>query len=342
MEQTALDQLEAVASLADVKRAVGLPDLHAGKTPIGAVAASRGIIYPHLIGNDIGCGMGLFQTNCTLKKYKPERFTTRLNHIRALEDIAGEIPSPEGCPIHGFRTIGGGNHFAEFQTVDQIYDQDVFDTLGIDRKRLLLLIHSGSRGYGNQILNRFPDTQGLPADSPEAERYLSLHTDALYWARENRHAVAQMLMEYLGYASEAVPVLDCFHNYLEQYEGYYLHRKGAVSAKNGAVLIPGSRGSLTYLVAPAQDTEKSLWSLSHGAGRKWSRSMCKGRIKGKYSQESIRTTRIGSRVVCHDTELLYQEAPEAYKNIKQVIGALVENNLCHVIATLKPLLTYKG
>jgi release factor H-coupled RctB family protein len=50
---------------------------------------------------------------------------------------------------------------------------------------------------------------------------------------------------------------------------------------------------------------------------------------------------LGGRVICEDRELLYEEAPEAYKNIEAVIEELVGQRLVRVIATLKPLLTYK-
>ncbi len=46
-------------------------------------------------------------------------------------------------------------------------------------------------------------------------------------------------------------------------------------------------------------------------------------------------------MICEDRELLYEEAPEAYKNIEAVIEELVGRQLVRVIATLKPLLTYK-
>lgn len=51
---------------------------------------------------------------------------------------------------------------------------------------------------------------------------------------------------------------------------------------------------------------------------------------------------LGSRVVCHDTGLLYEEAPEAYKNVEKVLSALVDSGLCTVVASLRPLVTYKG
>ena len=342
MEHTAIRQLTDVSNLTGVTRAVGLPDLHAGKHPVGIAVETDGILYPHLIGNDIGCGMGLFETNCAIKKYKQDRFVTKLNHIRALEDLPCENPYPEESPIYDLGTIGGGNHFAEFQTVHEIYNMEAFEELGIDRDQLLLLIHSGSRGYGQRILSEYPDLDGLPADSEKAQKYLTKHNDALLWAKRNRQLVAGQLIEHVGYSREVKPILDCHHNYVEEHDGHFIHRKGAVSALEGSVIIPGSRGSLTYLVMPAVDTALSCYSLSHGAGRKWARSLCKSRIKNKYDRDSIRQTGLGSRTVCHDTELLYQEAPEAYKNIEHVIAALVEHGLCAVIATLRPLITYKG
>lgn len=342
MEHTALTQLENVSNLNGVIRAVGLPDLHAGKSPVGIAVEIERIIYPHLIGNDIGCGMGLFETHVSMHKYKQDKFISRLNYIRALEDISAQNPYPEESPIYDLGTIGGGNHFAEYQTIDTVHDEEAFKTLGIDKSQLLLLIHSGSRGYGQQILSEFLVEGGFESDSEKGKAYLKKHDNAVIWAMRNRIVVARKLMDWLGYASEIKPILDCPHNYLEKRNGIIVHRKGAVSALNGPVIIPGSRGSLTYIVKPSTDSCVSAFSLSHGAGRKWARSLCKSRIINKYDRDTIRQNKFGGRVVCHDTELLFQEAPEAYKSIDQVIDSLLEHNLCSVIATLRPLITYKG
>ena len=140
---------------------------------------------------------------------------------------------------------------------------------------------------------------------------------------------AKKLLAYLGVESEVNPLLESCHNYLERTEEGWLHRKGSVSTKRGAVVIPGSRGSLSYVCVPAADTAVSLDSVSHGAGRKWARSICK-------------STKLKSRVVCHDTNLLFAEAPEAYKNVEQVIASLEDYGLIDVVATLRPLLTFKG
>src|SRR3954463_1449921 len=71
IEGEAVRQLYATAKLDGVQRAVGFPDLHAGKgTPVGAVFVTEGVIYPHLIGGDIGCGMGWFKTDLVRRDAK--------------------------------------------------------------------------------------------------------------------------------------------------------------------------------------------------------------------------------------------------------------------------------
>ena len=106
-------------------------------------------------------------------------------------------------------------------------------------------------------------------------------------------------------------------------------------------MIPGSRGSLSYLVRPTGDGESHAWSLAHGAGRKWDRSDAHQRMRERFGMHQLVQTPLGSRVVCEERDLLYEEAPAAYKNIEAVIGDLVSAGLVSVIATLRPLLTYK-
>lgn len=342
LESTAVSQLHAAAKLPGVTRAVGLPDLHAGKTPVGMALETERILYPHLIGGDIGCGMGLFATGINIGKYNEKRWVSRLNHIRELGDIETLNPYDEPSPISDLGTIGGGNHFAEFQRIEEVFLPGDFEKLNLPENDIALLVHSGSRGYGQEIFRALGNAVGFEENSPEAADYLQKHDLALLWARRNRSFVAQKLVNWLGYDTLPLPLIDLFHNYLEKRESIWIHRKGAVSSLEGPVILPGSRGSLTYIVKPTLDTEKSAYSLSHGAGRKWARSLCKSRIQNKYDRNSIRQTKLKSKVVCHDTELLFQEAPEAYKNIEHILASLLEHGLITLIASLRPIITYKG
>ncbi len=106
-------------------------------------------------------------------------------------------------------------------------------------------------------------------------------------------------------------------------------------------MIPGSRGSFSYLVKPLGNGESRAWSLAHGAGRKWARSEARLRMRERFGKEQLVQTSLGSRVICGDRDLLYEEAPAAYKNIEAVIQDLVDAGLVSVIATFRPLLTYK-
>ena len=342
LESTALSQLNGVAKLPGVVRAVGLPDLHAGKSPVGMTLETEGIIYPHLIGNDIGCGMGLFDTGIGIGKYKEKRWVSRLNYIRELGDIETLNPYDDSCPIADLGTIGGGNLFAEFQLVEEVFRPDDFKALSLSETNIALLVHSGSRGYGQEIFKSLNYVIGLEENSTQALNYLQKHEIALLWARRNRALVAQKLIDWLEYDATARPLIDLHHNYLEKRDNLWVHRKGAVSSRAGLVVLPGSRGSLTYVVKPSDNTMMSAFSLSHGAGRKWARSLCKSRIKNKYDRDSIRQTKLRSKVVCHDTELLFQEAPEAYKNIEHILTALLEHGLIELVASLRPIITYKG
>jgi len=352
LEQNAINQLNQISLMPGVVKAVGLPDLHLGKTPVGASIITEGIIYPHLVGNDVGCGMSMFITDIEKRKFKLDRLIKKAEEIRDLK----EIPLPEeddlaSSPLCGsLGTIGGGNHFAEFQEVETIFEKKMFHDLGFDKGRIMLLIHSGSRCYGQAILDesiRVHTAQnGLKDSSAASAEYLSKHDNAVYWASINRELIAYRLLKGLGISTQSDRLIDCCHNSVRIQESdnklLYIHRKGALPTDKGAVIIPGSRGSLSYLVMPTGESSISGYSLAHGAGRKWQRSLCKSRLEGKYTRESIKSTKLKGRVVCNDTSLLYEEAPEAYKNIDTVIGSLIDFGLVSIIATFKPLLTYKN
>jgi len=351
IEGNSIQQLETTAKLKGIKMAVGLPDLHAGKGyPVGAAFLSKGWIYPALVGNDIGCGMGLWQTELKASKIKREKWSQVLEldgpwkgdteHWLESHDL------PPNLFGHSIGTIGGGNHFAELQQVEEIYDQERLNSLGMNKKQLYLLVHSGSRGLGELALRRHVDSfghNGLEGGCVDANLYVSSHDQAVKWARANRSLIAHRFLSALR--SDGAMVLDLDHNTLtpKKIEGehYWLHRKGASPSDSGALVIPGSRGSLSYLVEPTGDQLGNAYSLAHGAGRKWKRSDVKGRLSHRYKVDDLRKTNLGNIIVCEDRALIYEEAPQAYKNIDIVIQDMIDAGLVKVLATLRPVITYK-
>ena len=350
IEGNAIQQLQRTAQLPHMLRVAGMPDLHAGRGyPVGAAFLSQHHFYPALIGNDIGCGMAFWQTDLPIRKAKPSKLAKQLGNIDMPLDETWQNRIDEHLPQHPYQaalgTIGGGNHFAELQMLDTIYQADKLPA-DFQADCLQLLVHSGSRGMGQQILRRHIEQfshQGLADNSTEAAAYLAEHQAALDFARINRLLIAERMLE--RWRSAGTCLLDIHHNFLQRicFEGStgWLHRKGATPSDCGLVMIPGSRGDYSYLVEPTAACHLSLYSLAHGAGRKWQRSECKGRLSHKYSVEQLSQTALGSVVVCQDKALMYEEAPQAYKNIDSVIAALTEAGLIQLVARFKPVLTYK-
>jgi release factor H-coupled RctB family protein len=108
------------------------------------------------------------------------------------------------------------------------------------------------------------------------------------------------------------------------------------------VMLPGSRDDYSYLIEPVTSAGAlGLHSLAHGAGRKWQRTDCKGRLVRIATPAQLSRTSLGGRVICNDKALIYEEAPQAYKNVDSVLDCLVGAGLARVIARSKPVLTYK-
>ena len=312
---------------------------------------TENVIYPHLIGGDIGCGMALFKTNVLRREVKLDRWAAlRFNLEHPWDEDVGEFLVARGLESTEFDralgTVGGGNHFAELQAVERIVDASEFKRLGIGKEQLVVLVHSGSRGLGEIVLRAHVDEHrgdGVPADSAAAQDYLRGHDFAVRWAHANRTLIAQRFVAALG--AEAESVWDGCHNSIVARESgnetVWVHRKGAVEENGAPVVIPGSRGSLSYLLKPVGEGASRAWSLAHGAGRKWSRSETRSRMRERFDVLELVQTPLGGRVICEERELLYEEAPAAYKNIEAVIKDLVDAGLVSVIATFRPLLTYK-
>lgn len=366
IEGEAVRQLEKMAELPGMVRAVGMPDLHPGQgCPVGAVFVTDGRVYPHLIGTDIGCGMSLWTTS--IQERRPERIEKKLKGLESGLENAETVLHDLGVECCGYEhslgTIGRGNHFAELQVIDQVINKEKLDQIipPESQENVLLLVHSGSRGYGEKIL--FDHTaeyqgKGLEVFSDAFDAYMDQHDHAMQWATINRRMIATRFFDCLGaYGSE---IFDVPHNFLEgprnsprdsEIPALWMHRKGAIPSDRGPVVIPGSRGAHSYLVEPIWDRARQVeagYSLSHGAGRKMSRKDATEKLKRGtrewsrvVSFDNLKRTKFGSLVICENKQLLMEENPEAYKPIDRVIQDLVDAGLIQVVALLKPIVTYK-
>ncbi|WP_067496689.1 RNA ligase RtcB family protein [Actinoplanes sp. TFC3] len=328
IESSALDQCHQVAALPGMLHVAAMPDLHPGKgAPIGAAMLST-VLYPFLVGADIGCGIAVYPVS--LRKAVPERLARRFPNLDAEpddDDPAWDVIDRAELRGHtsGFGTVGRGNHFVELARIEKTDD-------------LVLIVHSGSRGLGERILRAHTEQHGAgPAADPQA--YLAAHDHAMRWGSLNRRMLAERVGDALG-TRIGEPIVDESHNLVEVVDGCYLHRKGAARGDNRRVLIAGTRGTRSYLVS-AHAGAHANYSVAHGAGRKMSRADALKRGQAKHTVQELRRTPLGSQVVCGDRQLLFEEAPTAYKRIEHVIDDLVEHGLVTPEYATVPLVTYK-
>ena len=345
IEGKATEQLEQVTRLRGVHAVAAFPDLHPGKFgPVGCAILSERL-YPHLIGNDIGCGMSLFALDLEFRKLRLDKAAHKMRGLEgewcgpSANRLASVSLPPDLYPF-ALGTIGGGNHFCELQVVDDLHEE-AGTTQCLSRGQLVLLVHSGSRSFGPAVFDTVAEKfDGLNQDTGEAEAYLALHDQAVIWASLNRQVIAERTA--LALKSEIHLIADVPHNLVEKHEGSLLHRKGAARACKGLVPIAGSRDTASYLVQPSGRIPTSLNSLAHGSGRKYDRSSMAGRAGANRSdREALTRNASGGFIICEDRQLLIEEAPQAYKPSKQVLDDLVGFGLAEPVATLRPLLTYK-
>ena len=225
IDDLSIKQLETTArTLPGIIHAVAQPDLHPGtKFPIGAVFVSKGWIHPPLIGGDIGCGMAWYKTTLTRSNVEGDKGRKIAEKLRGLEgswrtqrdreiwlrdsDDSNKSSSAGEQWDASLGTIGAGNHFAEIQVVEQSTHRDD-STLPQHRLfegEVVLLVHSGSRGYGGDILKRYT-TDGrtsIHEDEPAAKCYLEEHDRACNWASHNRDLIALRFLSCLEPGDEA-------------------------------------------------------------------------------------------------------------------------------------------
>ena len=280
-------------------------------------------------------------------------------------------------------TLGGGNHFIEIQYVREVFDRSLAETFGLFENQIVVMIHSGSRRFGYEVADQY---MNIAAQRPEmAERkkmlsFLTANTDAgknyiaamaaaANFAFTNRHVMALLVRRCFNRMFGPTPlplVYDIAHNMakLETHRGsrLWVHRKGAtrafggermagtVFAKTGQPIItPGSMGTASFLLVGTGNSDESLCSVNHGAGRVMSRTAARGKTRkgkiiapGLISDEQFRRSMKDIKLITSDKRRIKEEAPDAYKDIEEVIRIVTECGWARVVARMLPLAVLKG
>ena len=208
-------------------------------------------------------------------------------------------------------TLGAGNHFAEIDVVDEVFDEEIGRAYGLFPGQVVLQIHCGSRGFGHQVCTDYvqsfqsaikkygivlPDRQLVcaPVTSPEGQDYIAAMAAAANFAWANRQALAHQARQ----AFEAVlagkvkgwdlrQVYDIAHNMakLETHEvdgkglRVCVHRKGATRAfgPGSSVLPPDYRDAGQPVLVPgSMGTASYVLAGTEGSMRQTFGSTCHG------------------------------------------------------------------
>src|SRR6476620_2538051 len=240
-EQT-ISQAQKTARLPIVEGHVALmPDAHVGMgATIGSVIPTNGAVIPSAVGVDIGCGMIAAELDVTEDQLPDtlEPLLGRIEHAipagvgrghdRAADSadrwLAEHRPATElsndqaNRAAKQFGTLGSGNHFFEL-CVDE-------------RGRVWVVLHSGSRGIGNQLAQMHiakarrlakaaalsledPDLAWFVQGTPEFKAYVTDMLWAQDYAKANRNSMMDRAMaevlRFVGTGAETRR-LNCHNN----------------------------------------------------------------------------------------------------------------------------------
>ena len=367
IDEGAITQMSNAMRLPVTAAGALMPDAHIGYgLPIGGVLATdENVVIPFAVGVDIACRMrlSLYEVSPILLGQKKGMFEDALMEQTAFGmgakwtgskkaqhavlddeawDATRQLKVLKDTAVNQLGTSGTGNHFVEWGSFR--LDEPMF---GLQPgEYLALLSHSGSRGVGAKIADRFSKlAMEMHPDLDKSVRYLawlSLDSEAgqEYWlsmelagkfASANHFIIHRRVAAAIGLKEAAV--VENHHNFawkenLPDGRTVIVHRKGATPAGVGVLgIIPGSMGDAGYLVR-GKGVASSLESASHGAGRLMSRRAALNSISRSARDEYLKK---------NDVTLLgggMDESPQAYKPIEEVIAA--QHDLVDVLGKFTP------
>lgn len=371
VDKKTMEQFKDCYSEKFVVEAALMPDAHLGyAAPIGAVLKTKKYIVPAWVGFDIGCGLIAIKISGKnlvekSKKNKDKIYDkiekkiamgkgnynngkiaekTRRDFAKILKKFEkgkydkGVRNYLRDAGLKQLGTLGGGNHFIELGTTE-------------NEKELWLVIHSGSRGIGHTVAEKYmikasdskekkdyEKTFPLDSSSEIGKEYLNVLEFGLEYALLNRMEMAYKVIEALGEVfGEKIKYkvwVNKNHNHAVYEKGFFIHRKGATPAKKGERgIIPGNMRDGSFLVV-GKGNAKFLFSSSHGAGRSLSRK----ETREKYSIKDFEKSMKGIKGNVSDKTL--DELPMAYKNISKVMEA--QKSSVKIFKHIKPIINWKG
>ncbi len=231
------------------------------------------------------------------------------------------------------------------------------------------VMEQAARKYGIKLVD--PQLACAPVKSKEAEDYFAAMSAAANFGFTNRQLITHWVRESFGKVFGEDPedlgmhlVYGVAHNIAKLEEHIvdgkrmkvYVHRKGATRAfaegreelsqlyrdVGQPVLIPGDMGTSSYVLVGTQKAmEETFGSTCHGAGRVMSRHAALRKFRGEeikrelWEKKHIYVRSASNRVAA-------EEAPDAYKDVNEVVRAVEGAGISRIVAKMVPLGVVKG
>lgn len=233
----------------------------------------------------------------------------------------------------------------------------------------LKVMQSASKKYNIILSDR--QLACAPINSPESIKYYSAMVCAVNFALANRECLAhwvRLVFEKMfnkSYKKLGMDlVYDVSHN-VAKFETHdvngkekelCVHRKGATRSFGPGchgipddykdlgqpVIIPGDMGRYSYvLLGTKKAMHESFGSTCHGAGRLLSRTSARKKVNGKELQRELFDSK-GIIVLADSMSSIAEEAPIAYKDVKNIVDIAEKAGLSEKVAKLVPLGVIKG
>ena len=333
-----------------------MPDVHFGKgCCIGFTAKLTDGIIPNLIGVDIGCGMrvdflevkqpiDLPKLDNFIRRNIPHGFNghdkipghVRLNKnfINNVEEVCKMIGDDKSIDdLKKVGSLGGGNHFIEVNGTPE---------------EPILVIHTGSRNFGNRIA-KFYQQKAIANNNhfnkelcwitgQDEQDYMFCIQVAQRYAELSRLIISLDIVLHL----QKQGAMDTFveensfesvHNYLDFNKGYL--RKGAISAQAEEQLIIPLNMRDGCILATGKGNPDWNYSAPHGAGRLKSR----GKAKKELSLENF-TKQMEGIYTSSVAQSTLDESPDAYKPAEEILS-LIEDTVENIVV-VKPIYNFKA
>lgn len=327
-----------------------MPDCHAGSGAcIGFTMPLNDYVIPNIVGVDIGCGM--LATNYGKIERDPKeidavvheripsgfninQMATGYEDAFVCRDVCRMIGIDAEKALKGCGSLGGGNHFIEF---DKDEDGNVWS-----------VIHSGSRNFGLKVANFYhkkavegmgkyfvevKDAIGfIPESSEDYQGYLYAMQAAQVFATASRSEMELRIRESLHI--QPIDQFESIHNFIGD-DG--IIRKGATSAKEGERCIIPFNSVDGTAICVGKGNPQWNYSAPHGAGRKMSRT----KAKEVLSLDTM-LTMFDDRGIYTSTadKSTIDESPEAYKPMDEILGQIKDT--VDVVTMLKPFYNFKA